>query len=156
MGKHCSAHPVHPLQKTSENASSGNNFIKDPLWPALIIIIKGGRETNLLANREYQALPEFFAVTYTLHEGNKRIDALPFDLETKWICPLTLIIIVRSIFLFPVSALEKKRSGITSCSTPTTAASAHWGCDTRADSTSAVPIRCPLRKSKFGRPFDEF
>jgi hypothetical protein len=32
----------------------------------------------------------------------------------------------------------------TSCSTPTTAASAHCGCETKADSTSAVPILCPL------------
>jgi hypothetical protein len=32
----------------------------------------------------------------------------------------------------------------TSWSNPTTAASAHCGWDTRADSTSAVPIRCPL------------
>lgn len=36
----------------------------------------------------------------------------------------------------------------TSCSTPTTAASAHFGCETRADSTSAVPIRWPLHISR--------
>jgi hypothetical protein len=39
---------------------------------------------------------------------------------------------------------KKTTAAYTSCSTPTTAASAHCGCDTKADSTSAVPIRCPL------------
>lgn len=45
----------------------------------------------------------------------------------------------------------KKAPAYTSCSTPTTAASAHCGCDTKADSTSAVPIRCPLHMHMKGK-----
>lgn len=49
------------------------------------------------------------------------------------------------IHQMPLPHMHIQAQRYTSWSTPTTAASAHWWWETRADSTSAVPIRCPLQ-----------
>lgn len=93
--------------------------------------------TNLLSNCEHEAFLQVFTINCIFHESDKCIDALPFNLwKTRR---------RKSSKLYPEKSGNRfLGSQVTSCSTPTTAASEHCGCETRADSTSAVPIRCPL------------